>query len=161
MQLLICPKNYKTDYRLLVINMDKYDIIYYDVDDDWVDVINDAGVEKSFREMKNKKLYDRVVMLRNTDTNIKEFKNLSRYTIYSYDTTITKMKYLTNSKYILKNSELKKPNIWNWYSDSLTFDIISNINKKLWNILEYTHRDGTGEKFLCYLSMMNIHIEKI
>jgi hypothetical protein len=67
----------------------------------------------------------------------------------------------SNNDLVNNRLSLKKPNLYNWYSDSLTFDIISNITKKLWEKLEYNHKKGDVDKFLCYLSMMNIHIEKL
>jgi hypothetical protein len=153
MILLICPGGYKSK---------GYDIIHYDPTKSWVDIIGDAGMEKSLRELKKKKLYDRVIMLKDTNINIEESSDLGRYTIYSYNCSMEQKHLPTNNvKWVINKLSLKKPNIWNWYSDSLTFDIISNITKELWDILEYNRQSRIEDKFLCYLSMMNIHIEKL
>tara|TARA_R110000782_G_scaffold37964_1_gene89507 strand:- start:489 stop:947 length:459 start_codon:yes stop_codon:yes gene_type:complete len=152
MTLLICPKEF---------SLEGFDIIHYDSNKNWVDIINNAGMEKSLRELKNKKLYDKVIMLKDIDINIEGTNDLGRYTIYSYDCSIQKKHIANNSNWISNRLSLKKPSIWNWYSDSLTFDIISNITKKLWDILEYNHHSEAEDKFLCYLSMMNIHTVKL
>jgi len=152
MTLLICPKEF---------SLEGFDIIHYDSNKNWVDIINNAGMEKSLRELKNKKLYDKVIMLKDIDINIEETNDLGRYTIYSYDCSIQKKHIPNNSNWVSNRLSLKKPSIWNWYSDSLTFDIISNITKKLWDILEYNHHSEAEDKFLCYLSMMNIHTVKL
>ncbi len=152
MTLLICPKEF---------SLEGFDIIHYDSNKNWVDIINNAGMEKSLRELKNKKLYDKVIMLKDIDINMEGNDDLGRYAIYSYDCSIQKKHIANNSKWVSNRLSLKKPSIWNWYSDSLTFDIISNITKKLWDILEYNHQSEVEDKFLCYLSMMNIHTVKL
>ena len=152
MMLLVCPSGF---------SLKGYDVINYDYNKSWVDVINDVGMEKSLRELKNKRLYDKVIMLKDIDINVEETNNLGRYTIYSYNCSVEK-KYTGNDfTWVSDKLSLQKPSIWNWYSDSLTFDIISNITKELWDILEYNHRFRVEDKFLCYLSMMNIHTVKL
>tara|TARA_B100000029_G_scaffold497421_1_gene565000 strand:- start:1159 stop:1614 length:456 start_codon:yes stop_codon:yes gene_type:complete len=150
--LLICPSGF---------SLKGYDIINYDSNKSWVDIINDVGMEKSLRELKNKRLYEKVVMLNDTNINVEETNNLGRYTIYSYNCLVEKKNTPNNFTWVSDKLSLKKPSIWNWYSDSLTFDIISNITKKLWEKLEYNYKKDDVDKFLCYLSTMNIHIEKL
>ena len=81
MMLLVCPSGF---------SLKGYDVINYDSNKSWVDVINDVGMEKSLRELKNKRLYDKVVMLNDININVEETNNLGRYTIYSYNCSVEK-----------------------------------------------------------------------
>jgi hypothetical protein len=144
---------------------DKYDteqivdnIMYYDEKLEWVDIINNAGMMKSENEILNKKLYDRVFFLKDS-YNPTEFKSTSRYMIYSFDDIEIKKKPWTKNIY-QENLSLRLPNKWNWYSDSLTFDMISNVNNKVWNILTYMKINDDRHKFFALLNMLNIHIEQ-
>ena len=144
---------------------DKYDteqivdnIMYYDEKLEWVDIINNAGMMKSENEILNKKLYDRVFFLKDS-YNPTEFKSTSRYMIYSFDDIEIKKKPWTKNIY-QENLSLRLPNKWNWYSDSLTFDMISNVNNRVWNILTYMKINDDRHKFFALLNMLNIHIEQ-
>tara|TARA_R110000796_G_scaffold113086_2_gene224828 strand:- start:2343 stop:2822 length:480 start_codon:yes stop_codon:yes gene_type:complete len=143
---------------------DKYDteqivdnIMYYDEKLEWVDIINNAGMMKSENEILNKKLYDMVFFLKDS-YNPTEFKSTSRYMIYSFDDIEIKKKPWTKNIY-QENLSLRLPNKWNWYSDSLTFDMISNVNNRVWNILTYMKINDDRHKFFALLNMLNIHIE--
>jgi hypothetical protein len=76
--------------------------------------------------------------------------------IYSYDIKLKKK----NQNVYKENLSLRVPNKWDWYSDSLTFDMISNINNRVWNILKYPSENDDSYKFVVLLNMLNIHIEQ-
>jgi hypothetical protein len=152
--LLICPKEYTN-------KINNVDIIRYDMNKDWIDTINNVGMEKSLIELKRYSLYKKVIFTNNINDINTESVDVSRNMIYSYDCGLEYKNTESNNDLVNNRLSLKKPNLYNWYSDSLTFDIISNITKKLWEKLEYNHKKGDVDKFLCYLSMMNIHIEKL
>ena len=139
---------------------DDSDIIYYNKKLKWVDIINKVGMMKSLNEVQTKKLYDRVIFTENIKGIIK-FKPVSRCMIYSYDIKIKrKMPFANNKSFYQEILSLRMPSKWNWYSDSLTFDMISNVNRRLWNILEYQHKNDDRHKFFALLNMLNIHIEQ-
>jgi len=144
---------------------DKYDteqivdnIMYYDEKLEWVDIINNAGMMKSENEILNKKLYDRVFFLKDS-YNPTEFKSTSRYMIYSFDDIEIKKKPWTKNIY-QENLSVRLPNKWNWYSNSLTFDMISNVTKRVWGSLTYMKNNDDKHKFFSLLNLLNIHIEQ-
>jgi len=146
---------------------DKYDteqivdnIMYYDEKLEWVDIINNVGMIKSENEIINKRLYDGVFFLKD-NLKLPKIKSLNRYMIYSLDEIQIKEKPFTKQNIYTRNLSLRLPNMWNWYSDSLTFDMISNVNNKVWNILTYMKNDDVKHKFFALLNMLNIHIEQI
>lgn len=155
---LIIRPNIDNKYNTEHICFDKNDIIYYDEKLEWVDIINNAGMMKSLNEIQTKKLYDRVIFTKDIKKIIK-FKSISRYMIYSFDDIEIKKKPWPKSIYT-ENLSLRLPNKWNWHSDSLTFDMISNVNNRVWNILTYMKINDDRHKFFALLNMLNIHIEQ-
>tara|TARA_A100001201_G_scaffold116056_1_gene99706 strand:- start:356 stop:877 length:522 start_codon:yes stop_codon:yes gene_type:complete len=143
---------------------DSYDVIEYNPDDSWVDIINYVGMEKSLQEVEQNFLYNRVVFA-NEEKPYNNISNLSRYTIYSYNSILIQ-KHNIESKWISYMLSTRAPSIWNWQSDSLTFDIISNVTKEyfdecMWEFgNDYDKQPPTSSKqFLKYLHMQNIHIK--
>lgn len=152
---LIIRPNVNDKHDTEHIHFEDSDIIYYDEKLEWVDIINNVGMMKSLNEVQTKKLYDRVILTKNIKKIIK-FKPVSRYMIYSYDIKLKKK----NQNVYKENLSLRVPNKWDWYSDSLTFDMISNINNRVWNILKYPSENDDSYKFVVLLNMLNIHIEQ-
>jgi hypothetical protein len=152
---LIIRPNVNDKHDTEHIHFEDSDIIYYDEKLEWVDIINNVGMMKSLNEVQTKKLYDRVILTKNIKKIIK-FKPVSRYMIYSYDIKLKKK----NQNVYKENLSLRVPNKWDWYSDSLTFDMISNINNRVWNILKYPSENDDRYKFVGLLNMLNIHIEQ-
>ena len=117
---------------------DKYDIdkivdniMYYDEKLHWVDIINNVGMIKSENEIINKRLYDGVFFLKD-NLKLPKIKSLDRYMIYSLDEIEIKEKPFKKQNIYTRNLSIRLPNKWNWYSNSLTFDMISNITNRVW-----------------------------
>ncbi len=83
--------------------------------------------------------------------------------IYSYDIKFKEKSFHGKNNVYAENISLRVPNTWDWYSDSLTFDMISNVNNRVWNILKFPEEnDGSDRyKFFALLNMLNIHIEQV
>lgn len=159
---LIIRPNVNDKHDTEHIHFEDSDIIYYDEKLEWVDIINNVGMMKSLNEVQTKKLYDRVILTKNIKKIIK-FKPVSRYTIYSYDIKCTEKSFFGKNNVYTENLSLRVPNTWDWYSDSLTFDMISNVNNRVWNKLFFPkENDGHDRhKFFALLNMLNIHIEQV
>ena len=160
-RLLIKPTNYFENKKFSSFNNSNYDTIIFDEKDDFINILNEVGMEKSYREVKQNKLYDSVIFA-TRQFEFDTIKSFSRYTIYSYDCEIEK-KHNIPTEWVTNTLSQKKPSIFNWQSDSLTFDIISNFTKTYWLdcFFPTPNNKDTKSKFLCYLMTHNIHIDKI
>ena len=134
-------------------------IIYYDEKLRWVDIINNVGMIKSENEIINKRLYDGVFFLKD-NLKLPKVKSLDRYMIYSLDEIEIKEKPFQKQNIYTRNLSVILPNKWNWYSNSLTFDMISNVTNRVWGSLTYMKNNDDKHKFFSLLNLLNIHIEQ-
>ena len=134
-------------------------IIYYDEKLRWVDIINNVGMIKSENEIINKRLYDGVFFLKD-NLKLPKIKSLDRYMIYSLDEIEIKGKPFRKQNIYTRNLSVILPNKWNWYSNSLTFDMISNVTNRVCGSLTYMNNNEDKHKFFSLLNLLNIHIEQ-
>lgn len=89
----------------------------------YFDALNYAQILKSELELKNRTIYRKIGVKLNSSP--ERFPNhISRYTVYSDCSEFTSYGFVYNIKML---------NFLEWYCDSVTFDMISNISKELYD----------------------------
>ncbi len=163
----------KEDPALNLKEKKEYDIIDLRGNDNPVDALNYSGILKANKEVERRKLYERVFFIcgdgedfkpKGVPGRLKEFgfkpfnkkfnpneykKELEKNAIYTTEFFLQEM---IQAAPILNRCHIQ-PNPKFWYSDSLTFNIISNLTSRLLD-LDDTH------KFFTFLMAMGIEFRK-